>query len=178
MSKKILVLDGSPKKNGKTASLKKAFIQGAFQNSHEVMDLYLHKMNLHGCLACDACKLGKVARCVQRDDMDIIFDEFIKADVVVFTSPMMWGTVSAQLRLGTDRLYAFCWNPAWQGVFKAKQMVLIMTAGADGQMPENQIYQPALHWYSIFEYLGMNSIGTVLGVGKEEEARRLGASIK
>lgn len=178
MSKKILVLDGSPKKNGKTASLKKAFIQGAFQNGHEVMDMYLHKMNLHGCLACDACKLGKVARCVQRDDMDIIFDEFVKADVVVFTSPMMWGTVSAQLRLGTDRFYAFCWNPAWQGVFKAKQMVLIMTAGADGQMPENQLYQPALHWYSIFEYLGMNSIGTVLGVGKEEEARRVGASIK
>jgi hypothetical protein len=56
-------------------------------------------------------------------------------------------------------------------------MVLMMTAGADGQMPEEQLYQPALHWFSIFEYLGMKSIGTVLGAGKEEEARKLGASI-
>ena len=175
---KILILDGSPKKNGKTAGLKRAFIEGASQNGHEIVDLYLHKMNIKGCLACDACRNGKVERCVQHDEMNIIFDELIKADVVVFTSPMMWGTVSGQLRIATDRFYAYCWNPKWQGVFKGKLMVLMMTAGADGQIPEEQLYQPALHWYSIFEYLGMKSIGTVLGAGKEKEARRLGGSIK
>ena len=176
MSKKILILDGSPKKNGKTASLKNAFIEGAKQKGHEVTDLYLHKMHLKGCLACDACKLGKTARCVQKDDMDIIFDEFIKADMVVFASPMMWGTVSAQLRLGTDRFYALC--NTMMDVFKGKQMALLMTAGADGQMPEEQLYAVPLHWYGVFEYLGMKNIGTVLGAGKEEEARQLGASIK
>ena len=173
---KILILDGSPKKNGKTARLKNAFIEGAKQKGHEVTDLYLHKMNTKGCLACDACKLGKTARCVQKDDMDIIFDEFIKADMVVFASPMMWGTVSAQLRLGTDRFYALC--NTMMDVFKGKQMALLMTAGADGQMPEEQLYAVPLHWYGVFEYLGMKNIGTVLGAGKEEEARQLGASIK
>jgi multimeric flavodoxin WrbA len=175
--KKILILDGSPKRNGRTASLKKAFVEGVKENGNKVTDLYLHKMNLKGCLACDACKLGRTERCVQHDDMDTIFEEFIKADVVVFISPMMWGTVSAQLRIGTDRFYAFCWNPAWQGVFKGKQMVLMMTAGADGQMPTEQLYAVPLHWYGIFEYLGMKSIGTVLGAGKEEEANKLGCSI-
>ena len=174
--KNILILDGSPRKNGRTASLKKAFAEGAMQSGNEVKDLYLHRMNLHGCLACDACKHGKIARCVQHDDMDTIFEEFIKADVVVFVSPMMWSTVSAQLRMGTDRLYALC--NTMPEVFKTKQMVLLMTAGADGHIPEEQLYAIPLHWYGIFEYLGMKNIGTVLGAGKEEEARRLGESIK
>lgn len=173
--KNILILDGSPRKNGKTANLKKAFIEGAKQNGNEVTDLYLHKMNLHGCLACDACKLGKVARCVQHDDMDTVFEAFIHADVVVFTSPMMWGTVSAQLRMGTDRLYALC--NTMMDVFKDKQMALLMTAGADGQMPEEQLYAVPLHWYGIFEYLGMKNIGIVLGADKDDEARKLGESI-
>jgi multimeric flavodoxin WrbA len=173
--KRILILDGSPKKNGKTASLKNAFIEGAKLAGNEVSDLYLHKMNIKGCLACDACKLGKAERCVQKDDMDSVFDEMIKAEVVVFVSPMMWGNVSAQLRMGTDRFYALC-NTAPE-VFRGKQMVLLMTAGADGHMKEEQLYGPALSWYAIFEFLGMKSIGTVLGAGKEEEARTLGASI-
>lgn len=177
-NKRILILDGSPKKNGRTASLKKAFIEGAKESGNNVTDLYLHKMSIKGCLACDACRNGKVERCVQHDDMDTIFDEFLKADVVVFTSPMMWGTVSGQLRIATDRFYAFCWNPVWQGVFKSKQMAMMMTAGADGQMPEEQLYSVPLCWYGIFEYLGMKSIGTVLGAGKEEEARTLGLSIE
>ncbi len=171
----ILILNGSPKRNGKTASLLNAFMKGAKDSGNEVRDLYLQNIKIKGCLACDACKLGKTARCVQHDDMDIIYNEFIKADIIVFVSPMMWGGLSGQLRLATDRFYALC--NTMPDLFKDKKIALLMTAGADEQMPTQQLYALPLAWYGIWKFLGMKSIGEVLGYGKEDEARKLGESI-
>lgn len=38
---KILILNGSPRKNGKTASLVKAFVDGAETSGNEIKNLYL-----------------------------------------------------------------------------------------------------------------------------------------
>ncbi len=53
--KKILILNGSPRKNGKTASLIDAFVEGAESTGNEVNNLYLNSMNIKGCLACEKC---------------------------------------------------------------------------------------------------------------------------
>ena len=45
---KILILNGSPRKNGKTASLVKAFVEGAEASGNEVKNLYLQDMNIGG----------------------------------------------------------------------------------------------------------------------------------
>ena len=53
---RIVILNGSPRKNGKTASLVKAFIEGAESAGNEVRELYLQGMNIGGCLACEGCQ--------------------------------------------------------------------------------------------------------------------------
>lgn len=53
--KKILILNGSPRKNGKTASLLNAFKEGAESAGNQVQEFYLQGMNIGGCLACEAC---------------------------------------------------------------------------------------------------------------------------
>ena len=47
----IVILNGVAKKNGNTARLVNAFIEGA-GDRHNVDDLYLQKMNIKGCLDC------------------------------------------------------------------------------------------------------------------------------
>jgi multimeric flavodoxin WrbA len=90
----------------------------------------------------------------------------------------MWINVSAQLRLATDRFYAYCWDKEKTKIFEGKQVALIMTAGADGYMSQDEIYGTTMDWYEIWSFKGMKSIGTILGQGKESEAFKLGTSIR
>jgi len=50
--------------------------------------------------------------------------------------------------------------------------VLLLTSGAATE--QNTV---PLAWYGIFEHIGWKSLGRVLGTGKTDEARALGASI-
>ena len=103
--KKILILNGSPRKNGKTASLVNAFKAGVESSGNEVKKLYLQSMNIGGCLACEGCQIMGNG-CVQKKDMGIVYDAFAWCNVVVFASPQYWGTITGQLKIAIDRLYA------------------------------------------------------------------------
>ena len=90
MSKKIVILNGSPRPNGNTAALIEQFTKGAEQNGNQVVRFDLQRMNIHGCLGC--CKGGKnpSAPCVQNDDMNKIYPHYVDADLIVLASPMYY----------------------------------------------------------------------------------------
>lgn len=169
--KKILILNGSPRKNGRTASIIKAFIEGAESAGNEVNELYITGMDIGSCLACESCTQNG-GYCIQKDDMEQVNEAYIGADVVVFASPMFWGTLSGQLKICIDRLYAVLKRIDSNSPAMHKETALIMTA----RSPD---YSIALKFYSIFtDIMRWKNWGTVLGAGKEDEAREIGASIK
>ena len=172
--KKITILNGAGKKNGNTAALVRAFREGAKEAGNEVTEFYIHSMNIKGCIDCQGCArkpAGDAAPCVQRDDMQQIYDAFIGCDVVVFATPVYWFTISAQLKLAVDRLYAVQRNRGFDAV--VKETVFLMTSGAPAEMNPQPV-----EWYRTFEkQMGWPNLGMVLGTGKEAEARELGASI-
>lgn len=168
--KNILILNGSPRKNGKTASLMKALIEGAKENNNEIKEHYITSMNISSCMGCDSCMITQEG-CVQKDDdMAIIYDDMTWADVVVFVSPQFWGTISGQLKVVFDRLFAWFNKVGWENA--RKESVLLMTARGDD-------YSMAVDFYSLLSrFLGWEDLGTVLGAGREEEAKAIGAGIK
>ena len=90
----ILILNGSPRKKGATASLMNALIEGAKENGNEIKEDYITSMNIKACIGCDSC-LRTHKGCVQKDeDMTAIYDDLTWADVVVFVSPQFWGTIT------------------------------------------------------------------------------------
>ena len=165
----ILILNGSPRKNGATASLMKAFIDGARENGNEIKEDYITSMNIKACIGCDSC-LRTHQGCVQKnDDMAVIYEDLSWADVVVFVSPQFWGTITGQLKIVFDRMFAWFNKVGWEN--GRKKTVLLMTARGDD-------YSMALDFYSILpKYLGWEVLGTILGAGREEEAKALGISI-
>lgn len=56
MSKRILILAGSPRKNGNSAALCRAFAQGAEESGHQVETIFLRDKKIGYCLACYHCK--------------------------------------------------------------------------------------------------------------------------
>ena len=167
--KKIMILNGSARTNGKTSALTRAFKEGAEQNGNEVREFFLTKMNIRECTGCDACVLGKVATCAQKDDMESIYEAYEWADVVVFASPLYWWHITGLLKMAVDRLYSTINRLGHDGF--CRDSVLLMTANSlDWDQP--------LAWYSGFiNVLKWNNLGIVLGTGKTKEAQLLGTSI-
>lgn len=90
MSKKIVILNGSPRPNGNTAALIQSFTDGATAAGHTVTRFNLQKMDIHPCLGC--CGGGKDASspCVQKDDMQQIYPAYRDADLVCLASPLYY----------------------------------------------------------------------------------------
>ena len=165
----ILILNGGPRKNGSTASLVKAFTEGAIASGNEVREAYIQGMGVKNCLGCDSC-MKTHAGCVQKDEgMAKIYEDLDWCDTLVFASPVYFGYLTAQLKAVIDRMWAWFNLPDH---FTAKRRtVLISTArGTD--------YSLILQQYGVYSLFGWEDLGHVLGAGKEDEAEALGASIK
>ena len=182
MNKKIIILNGSPRKKGNTAALTAEFTKGAMESGNEVTEFFLDEMNINGCKGCFGGGKNPESPCVQKDDMDKIYPIYQEADIVVLATPLYYWMISGQLKNAFDRLFAvaecdpdYC-NPK-------KDSVLIMAAEGYG-------FEESEYWYDRLEkHLGWKSLGKILcgGVmdigdieGKKElqDVYELGKSIK
>lgn len=105
MGKNIVVITGSPRKNGNSFDMTDAFINEAKKNGHTVTRFDAAMMNIGGCHACETCyKTGKA--CTFDDDFNIIAPEILKADAIVFTMPVYWYSIPAQIKGVIDKIYS------------------------------------------------------------------------
>lgn len=93
----IVVLTGSPHRNGTTSVLTEEFIKGAESKGHNVFRFDAAFHDIHPCQGCDAC--GMNGPCVQKDDIenDLIM-RLVDADLIALISPVYYWHVSAQLK--------------------------------------------------------------------------------
>jgi multimeric flavodoxin WrbA len=106
MSKQILILKGSPREKGNSATLADRAAAGARESGAQVESVYLHSLDIRPCDACDLCK-EPGSGCVIEDDMQPLYPKLAEADAIILASPIYWFTFSAQLKLCMDRWYAF-----------------------------------------------------------------------
>lgn len=106
MSKKIVVITGSPRKNGNSFAMTEAFINAAKNKGYSVTRFDAAMSKVGGCHACETCfKTGKA--CSFDDDFNIIAPAILEADTVVFTMPVYWYSIPAQIKGLIDRLFSF-----------------------------------------------------------------------
>lgn len=106
MSKKIVVITGSPRKNGNSFAMTDTFIRAAQEKGHTVIRFDAALKKVGGCRACETCfSTGKA--CTFDDDFNTIAPAILKADAVVFTMPVYWYSIPAQIKGVIDRLFSF-----------------------------------------------------------------------
>ncbi len=105
MSKNILILMGSPRKEGNTDILCDEFIKGAKTTGASINKIYVHEKNIEYCVGCSECYIQKDKYCVVHDDdMREILDLAQQADIIVFASPVYFYTVTGQIKTLIDRM--------------------------------------------------------------------------
>lgn len=106
MSKKIVVITGSPRKTGNSFAMSDAFINVAKEKGHAIIRFDAAFANVGGCHACETCyQTGKP--CSFDDDFNTIAPAILEADMVVFSMPVYWYSIPAQLKSVIDKLFSF-----------------------------------------------------------------------
>lgn len=123
MSKKVLILSGSPRKGGNSDLLCDVFIRGAAESGNEAEKIRIAEKNIGYCKACYACKKDGI--CAVKDDMAERLAKMHAADVIVLASPVYFYSIDAQLKTVIDRTVA-----QWTQL-KNKEFYYIMTAAED-----------------------------------------------
>ena len=105
MSKKVVVITGSPRKNGNSFAMTESFIKAAQEKRHSVTRFDAAMMEIGGCRACETCfSTGKA--CTFDDDFNKIAPAILEADALVFTMPVYWYSIPAQIKGVIDRIYS------------------------------------------------------------------------
>lgn len=191
MSEKLLVVVGSPRRNGNTMILAEAVERGAKAAGLQVALRFLDD-HISGFLRdCRTCRQASGECGISDNYRSLFFDDFLPAHGVIFCTPIYWYGMSAQTKAFFDR--SFCYiaasYPGSTKVHKAmsgKQLGLVLASeetypgAALGIIHQMQEYS---------RYTHSDLVGIVRGVGNSrgdvrddpmnplQDAEKLGAGI-
>ena len=168
MGKNIVVLNGSPRKNGNTSALVQAFTEGAQSAGHTVTEFFLDKMDIHGCKGCFGGHSSRERPCVQRDDMAQIYPAVKESDVVVLATPLYYWNMSGQLRTAVDRLFAL--EEGDGNLLRGHNRASALLMAAEGHGFEDVL----LYYNHLMGHLNWKNLGHVLAGGNGDVGDREG----
>ena len=158
MSKRILILKGSPREHGNSSTLADRAADGAREAGAEIESVYLHQLDIRPCDGCDFCI--ETGACIINDDMQPLYPKLLSLDALILASPIYWFTYSAQLKLCIDRWYAL-WNNH-HDYLRGKPVGIILTYGDVDLYTSGGIN--AIHTFeTMFQFLQAEIVGWVYG---------------
>ena len=115
MSKRVLVISTTLRKDGNSELLSKEFARGAKDNGNEVEFISLRGKNIEFCRGCLNCQITET--CIINDDVKEIISKMKISDVITFSTPIYYYEMSGQLKTLLDRA-----NPLFQSKYNFKDI--------------------------------------------------------
>ncbi len=159
LSKKVLILLGSPRKNGNSAALAEQIGKGAESAGADIESLFIQGMDIKPCSACWSCQKPESKQCSINDDMQGVYPKLVAADAWVIATPVHWFNMSTQTKLWMDRCFALA--KYGESPFRKKIAIAIsygdMDPFASGAVNAIRSFQDS------FKYVGAKIAGIVYG---------------
>lgn len=161
---KIVILNGSPRPKGNTVGMINAFAEGAREKGHSVEVINVYRKTIAGCIGCEYCHNKDYGICVQKDDMQEVYEALESTEVMILASPMYFHNISGPLQSVISRMYA-------KGKLKnLKKCGMLLSSRIDG------IYAGVTEIHrTTARIMGVEDIGIITSVGDENsvaESRR------
>jgi multimeric flavodoxin WrbA len=116
LQKKILMISGSPRKNGDGAKILKELISNFTETDKvECETLFISDYNIEPCRGCLICQKKSGENCPIKDDISKIKEKFNTVDGFIFISPVYIRMISAQMKQLFDRLSCLLHRPVYTG---------------------------------------------------------------
>lgn len=143
---KALLLNGSPRK-GNTCAALEALKKGMKNMPElEIREVKANDVSVSPCIACEVC--GTNSSCVSDDDTNDIIEAVFAADIIVFSTPVYWWGVTAQLKAIIDKFY--CKAESLHGL--KKKIGVLVIGEAEQEDPQYEIIPK--QFSCICDYLG------------------------
>lgn len=164
--KQILVIQGGGRPKGNTAQLVASFAKGAEHAGHSVEIISLNKIEVKGCLGCNACRYGKP--CVQKDSFNDLVPKIKSADCIVLASPLLFWTISSKLKAFIERFYCIAEEDPKPPLgryekYPIRDSALLMTSADDYFWTFEQAV--SYYQFAIVNYIGFHDRGMLLAGG-------------
>ena len=159
MSKKVLILSASPRKNSNSEALAEAFAQGARDAGHAVDFVSLRGKEMRFCEGCFACQ--KTGACVLQDDLREIVPKMETADVLAFATPIYYYEMSGQMKTLLDRA-----NPLFVADYRFRDVYFLSAAAEEDEAVPQRAESGLAGWVECFPKARL--AGSVFGGGVTE----------
>lgn len=171
--KKVLVVLGSPRKNGSSAHLARKIAEGARAKGATVQTVFLQGLDIAWCTACEKCHQKGATGCSIDDGMTAVYAQLREADAFVFATPVYFFTMSAQMKTFMDRTYAVYDPDTVSSPFRGKPFALAFAYGADDPLDAGCVNALRPFQDGFERYLGGRLTGLAYGTTdacKKDEA--------
>jgi putative NADPH-quinone reductase len=102
---RILALNGSPRgRDSNTDRLLLPILEGAREADADVEELYMNDLAVHPCSGCFSCWGPTAGECVIEDDMPLVLQKVLEADIVIWAFPLYCYGMPAQLQAVQERM--------------------------------------------------------------------------
>ena len=105
--KKVLAINGSPRRNCNTAKLLESALNGAKDAGAQTELVHLYGLNFKGCISCLYCKRKdkEHGTCAMKDDLTPVLERIKEADALIFGSPIYFMNLSVGMIAFMERLF-------------------------------------------------------------------------
>ena len=103
---KVMIINGSPRKNFNTAKMLKEAARGAAETGAETEIVNLYDINYKGCMSCLVCKRKGIEQkglCFYKDALTEVLEKCLKADAVIIGSPVYHSYPTGMCRAFMER---------------------------------------------------------------------------
>lgn len=164
MSRKVLIISTSPRKNGNSECLADAFMKGATDGGNKVEKISLYDKNIGFCKGCLTCH--ERGCCFIDDDANEIVEKMLTADVLAFATPIYYYEMSGQMKTMLDRA-----NPLYTADYAFRDVYMLSAAADDEEGVDTRAVSGLEGWVECFpkaRLAGSVFAGGVTGVGAIE----------
>ena len=102
----ILVLNGRPKgERSNTLKITKAFLDGvSSKQSHNINIVNISEKDVQHCRGCFACWTKTPGKCVIKDDMGELIEQYVRADLIIWSFPLYCFGMPSKIKAFLDRM--------------------------------------------------------------------------
>ncbi|MBS3809605.1 MAG: flavodoxin family protein [Desulfobacterales bacterium] len=169
----VVAINGSPRKNGNTATLIRAILEGAASTGAQTTEAVIHDLDMKGCQGCFSCRKNH-GICAQEDGLSPYLEAIKTCKAFVVGCPIYMYRISGQMKLFVDRAYSLYMPKPGGGYTPAvpagKKFALVTSQGA----PDPEQYHRSIRWLAGMAGtgFGMEEAGRIIHTNSNREPAR------
>lgn len=159
MNKNVLIINGSCRKGGNTDKLISMTEEGAKCLDINIIKHVLRNKSIENCNGCYYCY--KNTRCSIKDDMQEIYNDIEKTDLMILASPMYWWSVTGLMKTFIDRLYLY-YPKSNTPLIAGKKLLMMVPMNVNPSQHGEAVYQSEIEPLKMTSKYIFKRLGIVL----------------